>query len=392
MPFPYYKKDGERHSKLPKKLTLPLLSQKEKAETYRPGNDLADAVNVAMLLGQPLLLTGNPGTGKTQLAYSVNWQLGFVNPEPFSFETKSTSAARDLFYNYDAIGRFHAAQNAQIEYQRLKALNENESPANKTKPEDLPKDSPAAYINYNALGLAILLANKWETARRFLPFYDEKISTEKHLEKVKELKQFKFLEKTTVDTWQRRSVVLIDEVDKAPRDFPNDILNEIEKMFFRVPELNDEIYVTDEEYRPVVIITSNSERNLPDAFLRRCAYYHIEPPNLTQLREIVVRRLFPELSPESSGSKDWLDEALGLFEKIRKLNLFKTPATAELLGWITAIQSKAINAKGKNFQELKGGEKSQFVNATLTLLLKTENDRKKVSGLEEMKLAEESEK
>src|SRR5262249_10966729 len=177
------------------------------------------AGKVALMLQEPLLLTGEPGTGKTQLAFSVAWQLGLDSP--LIFETKSTSVSRDLFYNFDNLRRFQAAQ--------------------------VPSESldPKAYISFKALGLAILYT---------LPAAElsEIVSTgASHHE-------------------PRRSVVLIDEVDKAPRDFPNDILNELEHLYFRVPEMGNRIVRADPALRPIVVITSNSEKGLPDAFLRRC--------------------------------------------------------------------------------------------------------------------------
>ena len=143
---------------------------------YIAAAGLVDAVNVAIVLGQPLLLTGEPGTGKTLLAYAVAAELGLG--EPLKFETKSTSTARDLFYYYDTIGRFHSAQTKQGSTNSLD------------------------YITFNALGKAILLANKKNTVEKWLPRNFE-------------------------HDGPRRAVVLIDEVDKAPRDFPNDILNEV---------------------------------------------------------------------------------------------------------------------------------------------------------------------
>src|SRR5262249_8190024 len=140
--------------------------------SYLPDEGLVDAVNVALILRQPLLLTGEPGTGKTQLAFSVAWELGLESP--LVFETKSTSAARDLFYTFDNLRRFQAAQAAD---------------------SDL---DPRRFVQFNALGLAILRTLPWEKAGRVA-----------HAD--------------FCHAAPSRSVVLIDEIDKAPRDFPNDI-------------------------------------------------------------------------------------------------------------------------------------------------------------------------
>jgi MoxR-like ATPase len=177
---------------------------------YRRDPGLADAVNVALLLRQPLMVTGEPGTGKTVLAASVAFELGLA--APLAFETKSTSQARDLFYTFDALGRFTA-----------KEFGSGTGRA-------------ADYISFNALGEAIVLANEPEAVRDVLPT-------------------------GFVHPGKRRSVVLIDEVEKAPRDFPNDILNEIERMYFRIPEFGNRAVAADPDYYPILLMTNNSEKS-----------------------------------------------------------------------------------------------------------------------------------
>lgn len=269
----------------PVELPPPSVFRQINPEAYMPAAALVDAVNVALLLGQPLLLTGEPGTGKTQLAYSVAWELGLG--EPLKFETKSTSKARDLFYYYNSIGRFHAAQTGQGSQDGID------------------------YITYNALGTAILRACKPEEVQAVVP------SDFEH-------------------RGPRRSVVLLDEVDKAPRDFPNDILNEIEGMYFRVPELQNVEIRAEVDMQPPVVITSNSEKHLPDAFLRRCVYYHIEFPEGERLRQIVVNHLGQAVDDRD----EFLSDALDLFFTLRssESRLRKKPATGELLNWIFAMQ------------------------------------------------------
>jgi MoxR-like ATPase len=270
---------------VPRRLPVTNIEALTDPERYQADLGLRDAVNVALHLGQPLLLTGEPGVGKTQLAASVAYELGLHGP--LKFETKSTSIAADLFYTYNTLAQFHAAHAGEAPGRGLQ------------------------FVTYNALGLAILLANPLDKVSDILPpdFHHE---------------------------GPLRSVVLIDEVDKAPRDFPNDILNEVEHMRFHIPELKNTVIASEESMRPVLIITSNSEKNLPDAFLRRCVYYNIPFPDTARLTEIVTARI-PGIAYYHQG---FLKEALGLFEicRLPEYGLRKRPATAELLGWLIALR------------------------------------------------------
>ena len=225
---------GAREQKLP---PFRPLTRFDDPAGYIADKGLRDAVNVALALGQPLLVTGEPGTGKTQLAASIAHELELPL---IPFYTKTTSTAQDLFYQYDALRRFHDAQICE-------SVSDIEH-----------------YISYNALGQAILLSQAGDRAAALLP---------EHLR----------------GKGPSRAVVLIDEIDKAPRDLPNDILNEIEKMRFFVKETGA-VFEAEAQYRPVLVLSSNSEKQLPDAFLRRCVFYHIEFPDTKQLAAIIDRR------------------------------------------------------------------------------------------------------
>lgn len=275
---------------------------------YRADDALVKAVNVALLLGRPLLVTGEPGTGKTELAYSVAWELGL--DEPLRFDTRSTSESRHLFYTYDALGRFHAAHN---------------------------QGDPDArrFLQFQALGLAIL--------GTLAPSETDDL--------VAERKQ------------RARSVVLVDEIDKAPRDFPNDLLAAIDQMYFSVTELAGRKIAAsqDRALRPVVIVTSNSERALPDAFLRRCVYHHVEFPDEARLREIVDIRL------PGTSDKLLVDDALEVFQALRAAGLRKIPATAEFLDWLRALAVLKAEHGGRLTREL--------ALATMGVLVKRNDDR-----------------
>jgi len=233
---------------------------------YLADPQLVAAVNTALIVEQALLVTGEPGTGKTALAWSVASELGLG--DVLDFHTRSDHQARDALYEMDNLLRFY---HAQVQDQRA------------TQPE--------LYIRWNALGEAI------------------RSST--------------------------RRLVLIDEIDKAPRDFPNDLLDEIDQMEFQVPELSMRVRAT---HRPVVIITSNSERQLPDPFLRRCVFHRIEFPSSERLMAILAERLGHLGLPDRLAAA-----AVKRFEEIRELpGLEKKPATGELLAWVKVLRATNV--------------------------------------------------
>jgi MoxR-like ATPase len=322
MGFPYYSGSGSRSAQ-PAPLALPRSRhQFLQPETYIADEGLKDACNVALMLGQPLLLTGEPGTGKTQFAESLAWELHL---ECHRFEAKSTSEARDLFYTYDALKRLHDIQ------------SKNESTA------------ALHYLSYQALGKAILTTLDPLACDHLL------LPEERHPAKA-------------------RSVVLIDEMDKAPRDFPNDLLNELEHLFFRIPELGNQRVVADPDLQPIVVITSNSEKNLPDAFLRRCVYYHIPFPDRRRLEAILARH--PVVDQLASDSL--LQQALDFFEQLREpqQGLSKKPATAELLSWLLSLHSLRQQSSG-----VASPGNLELFSRSLSSLIKTSQDQAKARAL-----------
>jgi MoxR-like ATPase len=322
--FNIYKGDGK-----PIDGQLPTPTSNEKLftpEHYIADPGLRNAVNVAIALSQPLLLTGEPGTGKTQLAGSIAHELKLG--APLIFHTKSVSTARDMFYTYDSLKHFHAAQ------------------VEKSKDIDIMK-----YIRMEALGTAILRASNDPDAKKIL-----------HPPKQES-------EQSPVDiNDKKRSVVLIDEVDKAPRDLPNDLLNELENMAFTIQETGKP-FKADPQYKPIVVLTSNSEKNLPEAFLRRCVYYHISFPEESQLKDIVSNRL--KLSHQYTEDK--ISAAIQHFLELRKKNLRKPPATAELLSWINVLDQLKIDFTipiAEQEDDIKGKIKDSY-----SVLAKNKEDR-----------------
>ena len=216
---------------------------------YQADPGLVDAVNVALHLGKPLLLTGEAGTGKTILAASLAWELHYPL---FVYETKSSSTASDLFYTYNALAQFNVSQ---VEGRRAVGA----AGAAAESPERLG----LRYIQYNALGRAIILGCPRQKVESLLP------------------RDFDHPGKPTRAPsccWTRST---------SPRDLPNDVLSALDAMAFSIPELGNKRVAAEPEFRPVLVLTSNSEKALPDPFLRRCIFYHIPPPEGETLQRIV---------------------------------------------------------------------------------------------------------
>jgi MoxR-like ATPase len=316
-------------------LRIDTIRLSESPADYLPGEGLMKALEIAIALGKPLLLSGEPGTGKTQFAYWAAHKLaaqtaGQPNaylPQPFLFPVKSTSVSSELFYSYDAVGHFRSQGAAA-----------------------------PGFVELNALGLAI--AQSLGAKAPELAAWSGVKNFSGHTDSSKRITEA-----------PRSSVVLIDEIDKAPREFPNDLLHEIESGQFYVPELYAGLQRSaDKSCRTTVIITSNSEKNLPNAFLRRCVFYHIEFPASMLL---AIARL--RLQTGDNASYDAaITKAIGAFMSLREKATTKKPTTSELLDWLGVLRLNGLLDK----PELppSAPEARAAYEASIATLLKTTDD------------------
>jgi MoxR-like ATPase len=269
----------------------------QEPEPYVASPDLIEAVNLAIFLERPLLLEGEAGAGKTRLARAVAYELGL----PFyPWYVRSTSKASEGLYTYDAVLRLHDVQLSRLEQEK----GTPSQPSASTKTRD-----PGEAKTYRTLGAM---------GRAF------------------ELTEYP-------------AVVLIDEIDKADIDFPNDLLTVIDNQWeFKIPE-TDEVIRASKEFKPIVIITSNKEKgNLPAPFLRRCIYHFIEfPEDAVRLQQIIDVHYGEESL--ATPSTQLTAAAIGRFLSLRKYGgLHKRPGTSEFLDWLQALNdfgSKPFSAQ-----------------------------------------------
>jgi MoxR-like ATPase len=293
-------------------------------------------VNIALILGQPLLLTGEPGCGKTSLAWWLAYELGLGRP--LVQVVKSTTTGRDLLYGFDELARFRDAQGG---------------PAAARPGQE--------YLEFNPLGRAILFSAGPEgplTPDIAMPDVAANAPAGSRPTVNRDLYRGDF-------PAERRQVVLIDELDKAPRDTPNDLLSEIERMAFHIPELRLTVQ-GDESRRPIVVITSNADKSLPEPFLRRCVYHHIAAPDAARRAEIIRRRRHP-LAENRPGL---FADALRLFEALRTGigARGRQPGTAELLAWLDIID----RIYPPDVEKIADSPES--LDASLAVLAKTQDD------------------
>ena len=259
-------------------------------DTYVATDDLMMAVNAAITLGRPLLVKGEPGTGKTQLAEEIARAL---DRPLIRWHIKSTTKAQQGLYEYDAVSRL--------------------------------RDSQLGEARVHDIGNYIIKGKLWEA-------FDSDV----------------------------RPVLLIDEIDKADIEFPNDLLLELDKMEFFIYETRQTILA---RHRPIIVITSNNEKELPDAFLRRCFFHYIRFPDRDAMEEIVNVH-YPNLK------KRLLNEALQVFFEIREVpGLKKRPSTSELLDWIKLLVAEDIPPEA-----LRSNDQRKIIPPLHGALLKNEQD------------------
>jgi MoxR-like ATPase len=245
-------------------MALDSFTQFHGTDSYIASEDLKHSVNVAVALGRPLLVRGEPGTGKTLLAENLARALEMPL---LRWHVKSTTKAKDGLYLYDTVARLHDSRFGDGDVKDI-----------------------AHYIKLGPLGEALAA--------------------------------------------DHRVVLLIDEVDKADLEFPNDLLLELDAMRFRIDETGRDVVAKE---RPVVIITSNNEKELPDAFLRRCVFHYIEFPG-RELMTQIVRVHHPDVEDKV------LDQALEVFYGLRATaRIRKRPTTSELIDWICALRKAGVD-------------------------------------------------
>src|SRR5579863_5028289 len=259
-------------------------------DRYIATEDLSLAVNAAVILQRPLLIKGEPGTGKTQLAQEI---AGALERPLLEWHIKSTSKAQQGLYEYDAVSRL--------------------------------RDSQLGDPRVHDIGNYIVRGRLWEA-------FDCEV----------------------------QPVLLIDEIDKADIEFPNDLLRELDRMEFYVYETRELVRA---RHRPIIVITSNNEKELPDAFLRRCFFHYIRFPDEDTMRAIVAVH-YPHLKQEL------LREALATFFEVRATpGLKKKPSTSELLDWIKLLLAEDIPPEA-----LRSSDSRKLIPVLHGALLKNEQD------------------
>ena len=305
---------------------------------YIPDPKLVKAVNLAIKLNRPLLLEGEPGCGKTRLADAIAYEFTRTYSKGktddrgnqlwwnyYVWNVKSVGQARDGLYNFDAIARLRDSQLIGADPQRLQEILGDDYQKLTERLTDKRK-----YVTLGKLGQALAQQDVY------------------------------------------RPIVLIDEIDKADSDFPNDLLVELDRLSFEIPETGEIYPQPDAEIKPkpIVIITSNQERPLPEPFLRRCLYYYLSFPDKIQLGEIIKSRFGDKIQEQ----QNLIDKTIAHVQQIRTLLEkqpgSKLPGTSELMDFLTILKDKSATQGVEDLETLHENPH------LLGIILKTQADQK----------------
>jgi MoxR-like ATPase len=305
---------------------------------YIPDPKLVKAVNLAIKLNRPLLLEGEPGCGKTRLADAIayefthNYLQGKTDDNKnklwwnyYAWNVKSVGQARDGLYNFDAIARLRDSQLIGADPENLKEILGDDYQKLKDRLTDKRK-----YVTLGKLGQALAQQNV------------------------------------------ERPIVLIDEIDKADSDFPNDLLVELDRLSFEIPETEETYPHPDAKIKPkpIVIITSNQERPLPEPFLRRCLYYYLSFPDKTQLEEIIKTRFGSKIKQRQQLINKTIEHIQQTRKLLEKQPGSKLPGTSELLDFLTILKDETVK---QGIEDLKTLHQNPHL---LGIILKTQADQK----------------
>lgn len=302
-------------------------AEKREYFPYLPDNDLKEAVNLAIELERPLLLEGEPGCGKTRLASAVAYEYSIKNLKAelipsgdtddadnsrlsacwnfYIWNVKSTERASDGLYKFDAIARLRDAQLVGSDPEKLEQ-----------------------YLGKDEQG---------------------KPELEKLIERLRDVKNYRKFGKlgAAMIAQSYRPIVLIDEIDKADSDFCNDLLLELDQFRFEIQETDEEFSLSRSNPKPIIIITSNREKPLPDPFLRRCLYYYVEFPDSKTLNNIVERRFGTLKKSQQELVKLAIERFYKIRERLEKQPGSHPPGTSEFIEFLTVLLNKKSVTEAK---------------------------------------------
>lgn len=335
-----------------------------KKRPYTADESLETAASLAVLLGQPLLLSGLPGVGKTGAAYYLASKVLGEDHEPIRLTVTTQTSGRDLLYKFDALGRFHFKEYPLRRFLRFEALGQ----------------AIVTACGANALVLDAANDEPITDPDRIFQIVGDALREDGPLRLRDLFPQARELSETPAAT-----VVLIDEIDKAPRDTPNDLLESFEALRFNIDELGLKIGVLDETIdinsrrraRPIVVATTNAENNLPDAFLRRCVFHEIAMPNEKRIRSIVFDHLMTIDRMDRAVAERTSQIAVSLGSRVAEKvkGSSRVPGTAEYIALARAVHASPLTLDALQKALEEGVSVNENVaKAVLGVMVKTADD------------------